>query len=167
MDEIDQQIIEELAVDARKPFKHIAKKIGVSISTITKRYNDMKEKGIIVSCSTRIDLRKIGYRGMAYILITHSPNSNLSEAMGDLKKITNVIVCSKAIGDYEGYAILAFKDTEDLYQKILQIKKLPQISNVEVSFTVDSIQFFPLSALGPKQSNKLTKKSPPVRKDTN
>lgn len=147
MDEIDLQIVNELAENARKPFKKIAKKIGISISTITKRYSEMKRKGIIKLCAIKVDLKKIGYRGIAYILLTYSSRSDLSEVMENIKKVPNVIIASKAIGDYEGYAILAFEDIKDLYEKVLQIRRLPSVSNVEVSFTVDSMQNFPPPAV--------------------
>lgn len=147
MDEIDLQIINELKENARKPFKQIAETIGVSISTVSKRYNEMKENGIIQLCSIKIDLRKIGYAGIAYILITASHKYNLSESMDQVKSIPNIIIASKAIGDYEGYAILAFKNIKDFYEKMLQIRNLPGISSVEVSFTVDSMQNFPPDAI--------------------
>jgi len=150
MDEIDLQIINELAENARKPFKLIAKKVGVSISTVAKRYNEMKEKGIIQLCSARIDLRKIGYNGIAYILINSSSGFILSESIEHVKKIPNIIIASKSLGDFEGYAILAFRDIKDLYEKVLQIRMLPSVSNVEMSFTVDSMQYFPPNALPPK-----------------
>jgi Lrp/AsnC family transcriptional regulator for asnA, asnC and gidA len=143
MDKIDLQIIKELSEDARKPFIKIAKKIGVSTQTVIKRYNEMKAKGIIQLCAITIDLKKIGYKGAAHLLITHSPESRLSETMEQLKNIQNVVIASKAIGDFEGYAILVFKDVEDLYEKVLQIKGLSSISTVEVSFAIPGMQYFP------------------------
>jgi Lrp/AsnC family transcriptional regulator for asnA, asnC and gidA len=143
MDKIDLQIIKELSEDARKPFRKIAKKIGISTQTVIKRYNEMKERGTIQLCAISINLKKLGYKGIAHLLITHSPRNSLSETMDQLEKIQNIIVNSKAIGDFEGYAILVFKNIEELYEKVLQIKRLPSISNVEVSFTVPSINYFP------------------------
>jgi Lrp/AsnC family transcriptional regulator for asnA, asnC and gidA len=143
MDKIDFQIINELLEDARKPFIKIAKKIGVSIQTVIKRYNEMKAKGIIQLCAISINLKKIGYEGTAHLLITHSPGSRLSETMEQLENVQNIIVASKAIGDFEGYAVLVFKDIKDLYEKVLQIRKLPSISTVEVSFAILGMQYFP------------------------
>lgn len=143
MDKIDRQIIKELSEDARKPFLKIAKKIGVSIQTVIKRYNEMKENGVIQLCSIIIDLKKIGYKGIGHLLITHSAGSSLSETMQEVKKTPNIIIASKAIGDFEAYAILIFKDIEDLYEKVLQIRGLPSVSNIEVSFAVPAIHYFP------------------------
>lgn len=146
MDKIDLEIIKELSDDARKPFRKIAKKIGISTQTVIKRYNEMKAKGTIQLCTIKIDLTKIGYKGTAHLLITSSLETSLSETIEELKSIQNIIIASKAFGDFEGYAILAFKDIEDLYEKVLQIKKLPCISNVEVSFAIPGMQHFPQSS---------------------
>lgn len=40
------------------------------------------------------------------------------------------------IEDYEGYAVLIFKNVKDLYEKLHQIKLMPEIEKVEASFTV-------------------------------
>jgi Lrp/AsnC family transcriptional regulator for asnA, asnC and gidA len=143
MDKIDLQIIKELFEDARKPFRKIAEKIGVSTQTVTNRYNKIKEKGIIQQCTISINLNKFGYKGTAYLLITHSHRNDLSETVDQLKKIQNIVIVSKALGDFEAYAVLVFKDLEDLYGKVLQIKSLPHISKVEVSFATPGMQHFP------------------------
>jgi len=81
VDKIDLQIITELMDDARKTFRKIAKKIGVSTQTVIRRYNEMKAKGTIQFCSISIDLTKIGYKGTAFLLMTSSHGSNLADAI--------------------------------------------------------------------------------------
>jgi Lrp/AsnC family transcriptional regulator for asnA, asnC and gidA len=142
MDKIDLQIIKELSQNARKSFRKIAKKIGVSTQTLIRRYNEMREKGIIEFCSITIDLDKIGYKGTAYLLIHHSSQSTLDGTIKELKNIPNVVIASKALGDFEVYAILLFKDIEDLYEKVVQIKNLLTVSKVEVSFAIPGIRYF-------------------------
>jgi Lrp/AsnC family transcriptional regulator for asnA, asnC and gidA len=143
VDQVDMQIIAELKDDARKPFSKIAEKIGISTQTVIKRYNDMKEKGIIQLCSISINLQKIGYEGSAHLLITGSPGTNLSETMKKLRKTPNIILATKAIGDFEGYAVLIFKDINDLYERITQLKKEMNIENVKLSIAVPGVQYFP------------------------
>jgi Lrp/AsnC family transcriptional regulator for asnA, asnC and gidA len=136
MDKIDRQIIAELMEDARKPFRKIAKKLGVSTQTVIKRYNALKEKGTIQHCAISIDPNKIGYEGEAYLLITSRPGSSLSETIDRLRKTQYIIIATKAIGDFEGYAVLLFENARDLHEKVHQIKLMPEIDEVEVSFTV-------------------------------
>ena len=143
MDKIDLQIIKELSEDARKPFRKIAKKIGISTQTVIKRYNEMKAKGIIQLCAITINIKKIGYEGTAVLLIRQSLGSNLSETIEEMKKIQNIIIVSKALGNFDGYAVLVFKNIIELREKVLKIKSLPEISHVEVSFAVPGIRIFP------------------------
>ena len=144
MDKVDLQIIAELTEDARKPFRKIGKKIGISTQTVIKRYNEMKAKGAIQICAISINIKKIGYQGTAQLLMRSLPQTNLSEAIEQLKKTQNIIIATKAIGDFEGYAVLVFKDVKDLYEKVLQIKMLPNIDEIEVSFAIPGIKYIPL-----------------------
>ena len=143
MDKIDRQIIEELMSDARKPFSKIAKKIGVSMQTVKNRYNEMKANGIVQHCSISIDLQKIGYTGEAYLLFTSSYENILSEAIELLRKTENIVIATRAIGDFEGYGVLVFKDIKDLYRRILQIKKLHGIGEIDISFSIPGARCYP------------------------
>jgi len=143
MDKIDLQIITELMEDARKPFRQIAKKIGVSTQTVIKRYNELKAKGTIQFCAISMNLKKIGYGGTAYLLMTSSPGSNLSAAIEELRKTQNIVIATKAIGDFEGYAVLLFRDIKDLYERVQQIKRVPNVNKIEVSFALPGMLNFP------------------------
>lgn len=136
MDKIDMRIVAELMEDARKPFRKIAKKLGVSTQTVIKRYNALKEKGTIEHCAISIDPNKIGYEGEATLLIASQPGRSLSETMERLRKTQNIVIATRAIGDFEGYVVLLFENAKDLREKIHQIKLMPEIGEVEVSFTV-------------------------------
>ena len=143
MDEIDLQILRELDKDARTPFSTIAKKIEVNTQTVINRYNEMKKKGTIQFCAISIDLEEIGYNGSAHLLISSSPESNLSKTMEELKKISNMILVSKMIGDFEAYAVLPFKNVRNIYDTVVQIKMLPGVGNVDVSISIPGMKRFP------------------------
>ena len=145
LDNVDLQILQELSKDARQPFSKIAKKIGLSIQTITKRYNQMKENSTIKRCSICVDLKKIGYTGTAHLLINCVPEGNLSRAIEQIRKKQNIIIATKTMGDHEGYAVLLFKDIVDLNQRVVNIKKLPDIDNVEFSISLFISRCFPRS----------------------
>ncbi len=143
MDDLDKLIITELIDDCRKPFKKIAEKIGVSTPTVINRYNKLKREDTIQCCCIQVDLVKLGYKGTAHLLITSSGARKLSEVMEQIQEINGIIIASRAMGDFEGYAVLAFKDVEDLYDKVLQIKNLPNIYGVEMSIGVPGLRYFP------------------------
>jgi Lrp/AsnC family transcriptional regulator for asnA, asnC and gidA len=146
MDEIDMKIISELMDDARIPFKKIAEKLGVSTPTISKRYSELKKQGIIKSCSIKLDLSKLGYKGTAHLLFTSIGTNTCQEGfelIQELNKTPDIIIASSSIGDYEAYAVLAFKNIEDLYSKLLEIKSLCSSTEVELSIGMPGIDKFP------------------------
>ncbi len=143
MDDLDKLIISELIDDCRKPFRKIAEKSGVSTPTIIKRYKQLKEKGIIQLCCIQVDWTKLGYEGSAHLLITGSGGITVDEVMDRVKQITGVIIASRAVGDFEGYAVIAFRDIMEVYDKVLQIKSLPNIKQVELSIAIPGMRYFP------------------------
>jgi|SRR4030067_965462 len=143
MDNLDQEIIQELTKDGRKPFRTIAKKLGVSTQTIIRRYNEMKTNRTIALSAITINLEKIGYAGTAHLLIKTKPAANSSRTVEQLRKTQNIIIATRAIGAYEAYAVLAFRDVNDLYRNVLKIKELPDVQTIDVSFAIPGIQQCP------------------------
>jgi Lrp/AsnC family transcriptional regulator for asnA, asnC and gidA len=143
MDKLDHQIIQELRKDGRKPFSTIAKKLGVSTQTITRRYHDMKTNGSIRLSAITISLEKIGYTGTAHMLITAKPNASSTQIVNQLSKTPNIITANRTIGSYDAYAVLAFRDINDLYENIIKIRGLPHIQRIDVSFALRGIKDFP------------------------
>jgi DNA-binding Lrp family transcriptional regulator len=136
MDKTDLQIMKELLLDTRKPFREIAKKLDISTQTVIRRYKEMKEKGIIQNCAISINANKIGYEGIAHLLITSAQGNTLSETIDILRKTENIIIATRAIGDYEGYAVMVFKNAKDFYEKLRKIKFMPWVETIDLSFTV-------------------------------
>lgn len=143
MDKIDLIILKELSIDTRIPFRKIAKKAGVSTQTIIKRYHAMKKNGTIEYCSITVDLHSIGFAGSAGLLLTSQPDSNITDIIKKIIKIKNIIGATPTFGDYEGYAILVFKNIQDLFSKVTEIKKIPGLSKMEISITDSGHRFFP------------------------
>jgi Lrp/AsnC family transcriptional regulator, regulator for asnA, asnC and gidA len=145
MERIEKQILDELTKDTRKPFSHIAKKIGVSTQTVINRYNEMKTKGIIKFCSISVDLSKIGYVGTAHLFLKIAPFTIPSQVINEVNKIQDIIIATTSIGDYEGYGVLAFRNTNDLYEKVRKMRKINGIDHMEFSIATPGIPFFPPS----------------------
>ncbi|PVX23458.1 MAG: transcriptional regulator, partial [Candidatus Bathyarchaeum sp.] len=48
MDQTDYKIVRILCKDARTPFQRIAKTLGIGTDTVIRRYNKLKEDGVIL-----------------------------------------------------------------------------------------------------------------------
>jgi Lrp/AsnC family transcriptional regulator for asnA, asnC and gidA len=143
MDKLEEKMIQELAKDGRKPFRTIAKELGVSTQTIMRRYNEMKTNGTIVFSTISIDLEKVGYVGTAHLLIKTKPGVDSTRTVKQLSKTPNIITATRSIGAYEVYAVLAFRDVSDLYENVLKVKELPDVLTIDLSFGIPGIQHFP------------------------
>jgi Lrp/AsnC family transcriptional regulator, regulator for asnA, asnC and gidA len=149
MDEVDKQIIGELAKDARMAFSRIAKEIGVSTETVRKRYQRMKKEGTIIRSTIVIDLSKIGYEGKTILKITNTPNHDIAVTMDLLSKMPDIFLSKEVLGDADALAIAPFKDLKSTVALINNLKKAPSVDRVEISNITNT--FFPVT----KDFNKL------------
>lgn len=143
MDSIDKKIIEELNKNGRKSFRIISKKLGVSTNTVIRRYNDMKENGTISIFAISVNLEKIGYIGTAHMFIKTRPESKLLQTIERLSKMPNIIIANRTIGKYEAYAVLAFRNINELSGTVVKIREWPDILNLDISIGVPGIENFP------------------------
>jgi Lrp/AsnC family transcriptional regulator for asnA, asnC and gidA len=138
MDKVDLQILNELAKNAQMPFSKIAKTVGSSPRTVTKRYKKMKEQGIILRSTVTVDLSKLGYQGRAFLNITIAPNRNRKETADALKQIKNIFLIAEIVGDFDFLAIGAVKDFKGAINLVNAIRKLPSVDQVDFSLTDDA-----------------------------
>jgi Lrp/AsnC family transcriptional regulator for asnA, asnC and gidA len=139
MDELDLKIINELTKDVQRSFLSIAKEIGVSPKTVQIRYKKLQEEGIILLSCAIVDLAKLGYQGKAYLMITNAANHDKTETIEALKKMQNVFTIVEIIaGDIDVLALAAVKDFNSIVTLVNEVRKLPSVDNVEVTFTNDT-----------------------------
>jgi Lrp/AsnC family transcriptional regulator for asnA, asnC and gidA len=143
MDEIDYLILNELLQDAQASFLQIAKKLKVSSFTIKSRYDKMVKEGIIHKAIIHIDLSKIGYQGKALLLITNMPNEPKESTIKALKIMRNILVVSEILGSFDIIAIAPIIDFNSIRDLISEIKKIPSVQRVNVTFANETM--FPLS----------------------
>jgi DNA-binding Lrp family transcriptional regulator len=63
MDEIDYNLLNEIAVDARAPLIELAEKLGCSSQTVNYRINNLVKSGVIRAFRVNLDLSKLGLQG--------------------------------------------------------------------------------------------------------
>lgn len=144
MDKLDYLILNELFKDAQMSFLQIAKKLGTSPYTISKRYEKMKKDGTITRSIVSIDLSKIGYHGKAFLMITNASNQEKSKTIKALTKIKNIILISEIIGAFDILAIAPITDLDSIMTLVKKIKELPSVQQVEMTFIKDTA--FPINA---------------------
>ncbi len=99
IDELDRKILKLLQEDARLPFLEIAKKLKVSESTIRKRVQALKEKGVIKRFTIEIDPAKIGLNTVAIVGIDVDP-PKLLEVAQKLCEFKEIRCVATSTGDH-------------------------------------------------------------------
>ncbi len=138
MDRLDYLILSELLKNAQASFSKIANMLKTSPYTVKRRYENMKNEGVIYGSTISIDIGKIGYQGKVFLLITISPQQNSSSTISNLTKIRNIIVVTELIGPYDILCIGPVSDLASVRELVLEVKKAPGVQRVEVALINDT-----------------------------
>ncbi|WP_455367490.1 Lrp/AsnC family transcriptional regulator [[Eubacterium] cellulosolvens] len=103
LDETDKTIINMLQEDARRSFKDMAKKVGVSEATVFVRVKKLVKAGIIKSFHAIIDPAMVGRGTLAFILLRANP-AEYAEALKKLALMPDIYEIYDVTGP--NYAIL-------------------------------------------------------------
>jgi DNA-binding Lrp family transcriptional regulator len=131
LDDIDMGIIEILSENASMSFRKIAKKVGVSTQSVIKRYKQM-EKSVLTFSSITVNLKKLGYKGIALLLVKTAHTHKTSQVFDDIVQIPNVIVAHKCVGAVDMYLVAPFSDVEQLLEVKQRICNTPGVKEIEL-----------------------------------
>jgi len=141
MDKLDLIILDTLQSDGRTPFTQIAKKAGVSESTIRKRYATLVEQGIVQTIAV-IDPFAVGYNSPAMIGISVKPGTIYSVAK-ELEKLPEVSYLVLILGVYDLMVEVFCRDREHLTEYITN--QIQTIQGVRATETLVIGKIFKLS----------------------
>jgi len=99
MDDVDRLILQTLQADGRAPFTHIAKRAGVSESTIRSRYRNLVEQGVVRTVSI-VDPYALDLQAPAVIGIITEPGKaeQVAKAITDLPEVSYLVL---TLGTYD------------------------------------------------------------------
>lgn len=113
LDEIDTKIILSLQKDGRESFSELAKRLGIAVSTVSKRYANLVEVGIL-NVIGRVDPGKIGYNAYASILIKLESTYFLQEIASKMAVLPEVSFLAIRTGEFDLELNVMCKDNEHL-----------------------------------------------------
>jgi Lrp/AsnC family transcriptional regulator for asnA, asnC and gidA len=131
-DEIDLQLIRELAIDSRVSFRVLAKKLHTSIDTVARRYQKLKEESVIAS-RIQIDLTKIGYSALANFSFRVLPQHDVNEILSEIIPMADVFYTMKCSGDFNIGVMLMIKSIGDMFETGDRITRIPGVMRIETA----------------------------------
>ena len=130
VDDLYLKIIGEMADDSQKSFRFIAKKLKVSVYTIIRRYETLKNQGIIVP-RIQINPAKIGYSAQTNFSMRILPNYNIDDVIKEIIPLEDVFYIMKCTGEFNLNVLLMVKNTEDLLRSGDYFGRIPGIKRIE------------------------------------
>ena len=99
-DEIDHLILQTLQNDGRKSFSDLAKEMGMAVSTISKRYMNLVDCGIL-SIIGRVEPERIGLNAYAAINVQVDTLANVERVAQELMALPEVSFLALRTGDFQ------------------------------------------------------------------
>jgi Lrp/AsnC family transcriptional regulator for asnA, asnC and gidA len=139
LDEYDIKIIRNMW-DGRRPFKDVAKKVGLTTNTVRNRVNRMLKAGVLQIISL-VNPTAIEGHQSAYIGFKVLPHK-MHEALSSISKLTGVVGAASVSGRFDIMAIVMF-NTEHSYQRFLEeeLRKVDGLLSTESFFAIGGETF--------------------------
>ena len=139
IDSTDNKILNMLQEDARRSFKDMAKKIGVSEATIFVRVKKLLDAKVIKRFHAVLDPQLVGKGTMALILLKANPNE-YAEALAQLTEIPDIYEIYDITGP--SYAILKVRaeSSEKLAEIIDRIGSVKGVLSTETAMVLRIIK---------------------------
>ncbi len=133
IDDFDRQIIKKLTLNGRVPFTNLADEIGLSTSTVIKKYNRLRGSNT-VKVTITVNPKTIGYRSILDCNISFTTPEGLNQTVIEsLSKIPDVVNIIKISGDYDIHLTALVRDLEQSFEIQDQISNVCGITKMEVS----------------------------------
>ena len=140
LDDLDHQIVERLARDARVSNRAIAAELGVTEGTIRTRVKRLQAEGLI-QFTVVTDFRMAGSPNLVMFGIHADPSrvEGIAKQISAIPEINCVIVL---LGRYSVLAMALLQTVEQLNDLLLtRIRTLEGVREVEVSISVHNIKY--------------------------
>ena len=134
MDTNDIEIFKKLLETPDKSFLQISKEIGIAPITVQKKYEKLKNKGILKSPIV-IDASKIGYELKAFFMIKCLPENDQDLIFESIKQSSRIFLCVQTIGIYDIIALGYFRNLKELREEAEKIRDQIGVESVEVNIT--------------------------------
>lgn len=135
--DLDVRLIRALQEDGRRSLRRLAADLGVSTSTVSKRLDDLRDRGVIVGFRPVVDYAKLGFGLIAVTKI---------KARGDaLPKIVEALAADRVLthvyeitGEFDVLVIGRFRNETEMNREIKRMLGLPGIEGTNTSVVLSA-----------------------------
>ncbi|MGD6853213.1 MAG: Lrp/AsnC family transcriptional regulator [Candidatus Bathyarchaeia archaeon] len=132
LDAADFQIIEKLSKNSMQPFGQIAKEVGTSIKTVSRKYRRLLDNGVIKPI-IQVDLLKLGYHAIVTFALAIDTQSDIESVLQEAMTIDGIVLLIKTSGEFDLFIYVLLKDIDQLLSTQDKVAKIPGVSHSELS----------------------------------
>lgn len=128
----DDELIALLRVDAREPVASLARKLGLSRTTVQDRLRRLEQNGVIAGYSVKL-AREIDHGGIrAYVTISVEPRRQIDVAKA-VSRLPQVVTLHTVSGKFDLIAQVKTVSAEDMDRLIDQVGVIAGVTQIETA----------------------------------
>ena len=142
MDQIDRQLVQALAENARTSLQQLSQKVFLSSPAVAARVERLEDEGVITGYHAAVNPALLGYQITAFIRLAVPPERR-KEFAAFLKESPQVLECYHISGDYSMLMKSCFVGTTELDHFVERAQKIGKTETQLVFSSVMQPREFP------------------------
>lgn len=118
LDNLDYQILQLVANNARISFLEVARICNVSGASIHQRIQKMTNSGIITGSEFSLNLHRLGYITCAYVRLYFNDSINIDNVIERIKNIHQIVECHQTTDISELFVKIYAQNNTELHEII-------------------------------------------------
>lgn len=139
VDEVDKSILKLLLSNGRAPYRKIAEELNLSESTIYLRIKKLSKLGILKGFTVNVDLSKLGFILVAYILLKVSPK-NYEESLKHIASHPGVVEAYEVSGEHQVLIKVVAADNKELAKIVDDLGSTGGLIEVKVLYVLRTLR---------------------------
>jgi DNA-binding Lrp family transcriptional regulator len=139
INELDKKILNLLLKNSRQSYRTLAKKLGVSITTVLKHVKNLEKLGIVKKYTCSLDYEKLGYDILVIIEIRIA-KGKLIEVERKIATHRNVYAVYDHTGAFDATLIARFKNRRALDNFVKLIQSYDFVERTKTKLVLNTIK---------------------------
>lgn len=139
VDEVDKSILRLLLSNGRAPYRKIAEELNLSESTIYLRIKKLSKLGILKGFTVNVDLSKLGFIIVAYVLLKVSPK-NYEESLKHIANHPGVVEAYEVSGEHQVLIKVVAADNKELAKIVDDLGSTGGLIEVKVLYVLRTLR---------------------------
>lgn len=131
LDDLDFAILAQLIDNGRESFLTIAKRLGVSVNTVSSRVNNLVESQAI-RFFARVNPQHVGFNSTSEIEISITPTNLIEKVACEISEFPEVSFLVMISGDADLLAEVVCRDQAHLFDVIRRVHKIEGVEKTKI-----------------------------------